>query len=337
MKAMVLTAVNKPLELLDLPRPEPLEDEILIKILYCGVCRTELDQIEGRIYPPKLPVIPGHQPVGIVEKIGTNVSKFKIGDIVGATWLYSSCGYCEFCKKGNENLCKQFKGTGCHADGGYAEYMVISEKYAFKIPSAYTDFSKVAPLLCGGVIGYRSLKLANITDGEPVALWGFGSSNHQLFQIIKMKYKHSPIFVFTRNVNEQELAMKMGAEWVGWIDDKPPKNVNKAIYTIPAWLPFIKALENLERGGRLIINLIRMNDDDKINLLNINYSEHLWLEKEIKTVANVSLADAEEFLSIAAEIPIIPEVQIFNLEEANLALLELKSGKIKGSKVLKIN
>lgn len=336
MKAMIFYEVNKPLKLKEIPIPEPCENEILIKILYCGVCRTELDQIEGRIVPPKLPIIPGHQPVGIVEKAGSKVTKFKEGDRVGVTWLYSSCGKCKFCLKGEENLCEDFKGTGCHENGGYAEYMVVSENFAYKIPERFNNLEKVAPLLCGGVIGYRSLKLAKIKNGEIIALWGFGSSNHQLYQIIKYKFPESKIMVFSRNVEEREMAKKMGANWVGWLDESAPYKAEKAILTTPAWLPFVKALENLEKGGRLVINLIRINDQDKDNLMKLNYSEHLWLEKEIKTVANIARSDAEEFLKLAGDISIEPEVELYKLEEANVALSELKSGKIRGSKVLKI-
>ena len=342
MKAMVLKKIGeikveggaKPLELVDLPVPEPGPKQVLIKVLACGVCRTELDQIEGRIAPPKLPVIPGHQPVGVVETVGEGVTRFKIGDRVGAAWIYSSCGQCKFCLRGEENLCQQFKGTGCDADGGYAEYMVISEDFAYKIPPRFTDLSRAAPLMCSGIVGYRSLKLTGMEDGKTLGLYGFGAAHHLVIQMANFKFPNSKKFVLSRNPVERELAKKLGADWVGEIDDKTPQKLDCAIDTTPAWKPTLKALENLERGGRLVINLIRKEEIDKDFLLKLDYPEHLWLEKEIKTVANVTRKDAEEFLALAAQVPIAPEIQQFKLEEANEALFELKSGKIRGAKVL---
>lgn len=337
MKAMLFEKIDTPLRLVEVERPEPKDDQILIKVVACGVCRTELDQIEGRIIPPKLPVILGHQPVGIVEKIGSTCKYFKVGDIAGATWLYSSCGSCEFCKSGRENLCELFKATGCHENGGYAQYFVISEKYALKLPSYYKDrLSETAPLLCGGVVGYRSIRLANITNGENIAIWGFGSANHQVFQVIKYLYPSSKISVHTRNKDEQNLAKKLGADFVYSLDEKPENKVNKAIYTIPVWTAFLSALENLNKGGKLVVNLIRMQENDKEILLKLNYERNLWMEKQIQTVANVTIQDANEFLEIAAKIPIKPNIEYYKLEDANKALSDLKEGKIKGSKVLLI-
>ena len=333
-KALPLKA--KPLELVDLPVPVPGAKQILIKVLACGVCRTELDQIEGRIAPPKLPVIPGHQPVGIVEALGSKVSRFKIGDRVGAAWIYSSCGKCKFCQQGEENLCEQFKGTGCDADGGYAEYMVISEDFAYKIPQRFADLTRAAPLMCSGVVGYRSLKLTGMEDGKTLGLYGFGAAHHLVIQMANFSYPHSKKFVLSRNPVERELAKRLGADWVGGIDEKTPQKLDCAIDTTPAWKPVVRALDNLERGGRLVINLIRKEDTDKEFLLKLDYPGHLWLEKEIKTVANVTRKDAEEFLALAARMPIEPEIQEFKLEEANEALVELKGGKIRGSKVLKM-
>jgi propanol-preferring alcohol dehydrogenase len=344
MKAMVLKEIcqikveggAKPLELVDLPIPKPKPKQILIKVLACGVCRTELDQIEGRITPPRLPVIPGHQPVGIVEALGTEVTKFEIGDRVGAAWIYSSCGQCKFCQKGEENLCEQFKGTGCDADGGYAEYMVISEDFAYKIPQRFTDLTRAAPLMCSGVIGYRSLKLSGMEDGKTLGLYGFGAAHHLVIQMANFKFPNSKKFVLSRNPVERELAKKLGADWVGEIEDKTPQKLDCAIDTTPAWKPVVKALENLERGGRLVINLIRKEEIDKEFLLKLDYPKHLWLEKEIKTVANVTRKDAEEFLALATQMQIEPEIQEFRLEEANEALVELKSGRIRGAKVLRV-
>jgi len=345
MKAMLLKEIRqikveggtKPLELVDLPVPEPGPKQVLIKVLACGVCRTELDQIEGRIAPPKLPVILGHQPVGVVDALGEGATRFKLGDRVGAAWIYSSCGQCKFCRRGEENLCPQFKGTGCDADGGYAEYMVISEDFAYEIPQRFTDLSRAAPLMCSGVVGYRSLKLTAMEDGKNLGLYGFGSAHHLVIQMANFKFPNSKKFVLSRNPVERELAKKLGADWVGEIDDETPEKLDCAIDTTPVWKPMVKALENLERGGRLVVNLIRKEEVDKEFLLKLDYPRHLWLEKEIKTVANVTRKDAEEFLALAARAPIEPEIQEFRLEEANEALLELKSGQIRGSKVLKMH
>jgi propanol-preferring alcohol dehydrogenase len=342
MKAMVLNKISRveegaePLELVDVPAPEPKPKEILIKVSACGVCRTELDQIEGRIDPPKLPVIPGHQPVGVVEALGEGATRFKVGDRVGAAWIYSSCGKCKFCLRGEENLCEQFKATGCDADGGYAEYMVISEDFAYKIPPRYTDLSRAAPLMCSGVVGYRSLKLSGMEDGKTLGLYGFGGAHHLVIQMVNFKFPNSKKFVLSRNPVERELAEKLGADWTGEIEDETPQKLDCAIDTTPVWKSTVKALENLERGGRLVINLIRKEEIDKEFLLKLDYARHLWWEKEIKSVANVTRQDAEEFLPLAAQAQINPEVQEFKLEEANKALVELRTGKIRGSKVLKM-
>lgn len=340
MKAMLLRRISQvkegtqPLELVDLPVPKPGPREILIRVLACGVCRTELDQIEGRIVPPKLPIIPGHQPVGVVEMLGEGATRFRVGDRVGAAWIYSSCGKCKFCRRGEENLCQEFKGTGCHADGGYAEYMVISEDFAYKIPPRFVELARAAPLMCSGIVGYRSLKLTGMEDGKTIGLYGFGAAHHLVIQMVNFSFPNAKKFVLTRNPAERELAKKLGADWVGEIEESLPEKLDCAIDTTPAWKPTLKALENLERGGRLVINLIRKEEADKDFLLKLDYPSHLWLEKEIKTVANVTRQDAEEFLTLVAKAPITPEIQEFRLEEANQALLELKGGKIRGAKVL---
>ncbi len=327
---------SAPLDLVELPVPKPGPKDILIKIAVCGVCRTELDQIEGRISPPKLPIILGHQPVGTVENLGTEATRFKVGERVGGTWIYSSCGHCRFCREGRENLCEEFQGTGCHADGGYAEYMVFPEDFVHKIPESFTDLVKAAPLMCSGVVGYRSLKLTGMADGKTLGLYGFGSAHHLVIQMASFKFPNSKKFVITRNPAERELAKKLGADWAGDIEDRTPVKLDCAIDTTPAWKPTVYALENLEKGGRLVINLIRKEETDKDFLLKLDYPKHLWLEKEIKSVANVTRQDAEEFLDLAARMRIEPEIQEYRLEEANKALIELKSGKIRGSKVLKM-
>ncbi len=325
---------DEPLQLIDMPVPVPGPKDILIKIIACGVCRTELDQIEGRIVPPKLPVILGHQVIGTVAASGKEAGKYKVGERVGVAWIFSACGRCKFCLRGTENLCDRFQGTGCHADGGYAGYMAVSEDFAYLIPAELADDVRAAPLMCSGIVGYRSLKLTGMEDGKTLGLYGFGSAHHLVIQMANYMFPSSRKFVITRNPVERALAGSLGADWVGDIEDRTPLKLDCAIDTTPAWRPVVSALNNLEKGGRLVINLIRKEAADKDFLLKLDYERHLWLEKEIKTVANVTRADAVEFLALAARMKIRPEVQEFKLEEANKALVELKSGKIRGSKVL---
>ena len=340
MKAMILRETapieSKPLELKELPVPQPGPGQIRVRVAACGVCHTELDEIEGRL-KPKLPIILGHEIVGRVESLGDAAAKFKPGDRVGIAWINSACGKCSFCREGNENLCPEFLGTGCHANGGYAQYAVVSEDFAYFIPEKFTD-AAAAPLLCAGAIGYRALRLTDLKDGQTLGLFGFGASAHIVIQIAKHKYRNSRVFVFTRpgQRDHQNLARKLGADWVGTTGDNPPAKLNCAIDFTPAWIPVVEALRVLEKGGRIVINAIRKEAKDKDSLLQLDYSSHLWLEKEIKSVANISRKDAEEFLPLAAQIPIVPEVQEFGLEEANEALILLKQGKIQGAGVLKI-
>ena len=328
---------QKPLELEDLPIPQPGPKQIRVKISACGICHTELDEIEGRLQA-KLPIILGHEIVGRVESLGSEAAKYKLGDRVGIAWINSACGKCYFCREGNENLCAEFQGTGCHANGGYSEYTVVSEDFAYSIPARFSD-SEAAPLLCAGAIGYRALKLANLQDGQTLGLFGFGASAHIVIQTAKHKYPNCKVFVFTRpqQKEHQELARKLGADWVGATGDTPPGKPACAIDFTPAWKPVVEAMRVLEKGGRLVINAIRKEERDKETLLKLDYPAHLWLEKEIKSAANITRRDAEDFLPLAAKIPIVPEVQEFNLEEANEALILLKQGKIQGAGVLKMS
>lgn len=321
----------------ELPVPQPKQKEILVKISVCGVCHTELDEIEGRVQP-KLPIVLGHEIVGKVDSVGSDVTRFSIGDRVGIAWIYFACGKCHFCEKGNENLCPEFQGTGCHADGGYAQYTVVPEDFAYLIPDRFTD-SQAAPLLCAGAIGYRALKLSTLEDGQALGLFGFGASAHIVIQVAKYKYPNCKIFVFTRRGQKehQGLARKLGADWTGATGETPPAKLNCAIDFTPVWRPIVEALRVLEKGGRIVINAIRKEEVDKDSLLELNYPTHLWQEKEIKSVANITRKDAQDFLPLAAEIPIVPEVQEFNLEEANEALIWLKHGGIQGAAVLKID
>lgn len=342
MKAMVLNQIcsleenRSPLKLTDLPDPVPKEQEILVKVSRCGVCHTELDEIEGRTPPPRLPIVLGHQVVGKIEKRGRNAHRFNIGDRVGIGWIYSSCGRCLFCIKGNENLCVKFMATGRDANGGYAQYMTVSEHFVYNIPDIFSD-SQAAPLLCAGAIGFRSLNLTNMKDGQHLGLTGFGASAHLVLMMTKHKYPSSKIFVFARSEKERDFAKELGAVWAGDTEEGSPEPLDCIIDTTPAWKPVVEALKNLKSGGRLVINAIRKEERDKDYLLKINYPEHLWLEKEIKSVANVSRKDINGFIELAGKIPIIPETQEFKLEEANRALLELKEKKIRGAKVLVVD
>lgn len=341
MKAMILKNIvdlaknRSPLEATDLPTPRPEGREILIKVSACGVCHTELDEIEGRTPPSRFPIVPGHQVVGRVEKTGKDARRFEIGDRVGVAWIHFACGTCKFCREGMENLCDEFRATGRDVNGGYAEYMTVNEGFAYAVPAVFTD-SEAAPLLCAGAIGYRSLKLTDMKDGENIGLTGFGASGHLVLKMVRHTYPHSKVFVFSRTDREKEFAKELGAAWAGSAEEHSPDKLHSIIDTTPAWRPVVEALKNLEKGGRLVINAIRKEDADKDALLALDYSRDLWMEKEIKSVANITRRDVAEFLQLAADIPIRPEVQEYRLDEANRALIELKERKIRGAKVLKI-
>ncbi|MEM2136917.1 MAG: zinc-dependent alcohol dehydrogenase family protein [Candidatus Methanomethylicia archaeon] len=336
MKAMILDRIarveEEPLKLEEVSTPKPGFKQVLIRVYACGICRTELDEIEGRL-KCRIPVILGHQVVGRVVELGPGATKYDVGDRVGIGWIYHACGECYFCRRGDENLCYGFIGTGCDVDGGYAEYMIAYEDFSYPIPEVFSDF-EAAPLLCGGAIGYRSLKLTGIRDNDIIGLYGYGSSAHIVHQIIRYLYPNSKVYVFTkvRGDEPSRLAEKFGADWIGQTGDVPPKKLNCAIDTTPVGLPVKEALRNLEKGGRLVINLIRKETP----IPELDYTIHLWGEKEVKSVANITRRDIEEFLRVAAEIPIKPEVNIFGLEEANKALIMLKHGGYRGSGVLKI-
>jgi propanol-preferring alcohol dehydrogenase len=342
MKAMVLKETGRmqrdkaPLQLVDLPIPAPGKREVLVRVSVCGVCHTELDEIEGRTPPPRLPVILGHQVVGKVETLGPGADSFQSGDRVGVGWIYSACGTCKFCRRGDENLCPDFRATGRDANGGYAQYLTVPQDFAYRIPPVFSDV-EAAPLLCAGAIGYRSLRLAGLRDGQSLGLTGFGASAHLVLKMARHRFPRSRIFVFARSEKEKAFAQELGAAWAGDPSEDSPEKLDCIIDTTPAWKPVVEALKNLEPGGRLVINAIRKEEADKEGLFQMDYPLHLWMEKEIKSVANVSRGDVLEFLALAAQIPIKPEVQEFPLEGANQALLELKERKIRGAKVLRID
>ena len=337
MKALVLNKISlieeKPLELVDFPDPVPGMGQIRVKVSTCGICHTELDEIEGRVPPSRFPMILGHEIVGRVDSLGKGAARFKLGDRVGIAWINWACGECSFCLKGEENLCDKAKWTGKDVDGGYAQYTVVPEDFAYPIPERFTDM-QAAPLLCAGVVGYRALRLTGMEDGKVLGLYGFGASAHIIIQAAKYKYPDSRVFVFTRpgQREHQDLARKLGADWVGATGDTPPEKLDCAIDFTPVGVLVREALKNLEKGGRVVINAIRKTT----TIPELDYAEHLWYEKELKSVANVTRRDAEEFLPLAAEIPIVPEVQEFGLEEVNEVLILLKRGKIRGAAVLKM-
>uniref|UniRef100_UPI003216BBCC zinc-dependent alcohol dehydrogenase family protein n=1 Tax=uncultured Draconibacterium sp. TaxID=1573823 RepID=UPI003216BBCC len=337
MKAWVIDKISdlrtesNPLRLTELPKPVPLQGEILIKVSACGVCHTEIDEIEGRTPPPLFPVVPGHQVVGeVLESKGTYITT---GERVGVAWIYSACGECEYCVTGKENLCNSFIATGRDVNGGYAEYMVVPEKYAYPIPDFFTDI-EAAPLLCAGAIGFRSLELCNAKNGYRIGLTGFGASAHLVMKLIKHRYPGSEVYVFARNPKEREFARHLGAVWAGKTTDYPSHLLDCIIDTTPVWKPIVHALECLKPGGRLVINAIRKESIDTEYLQKIDYSRHLWMEKEIKSVANATSHDIKEFLKLAAEMKFKPEVQVYPFEKANQAIMDIKNRKIKGAKVL---
>jgi propanol-preferring alcohol dehydrogenase len=339
MKAMVLEQIHDlerttdPLVLRTLPIPSPGDGEILIRVSACGVCHTELDEIEGRTPPPRFPVIPGHQVVGQVARTGSKAARFSVGQRVGVAWINRSCGRCDFCREGRENLCPAFSATGRDAHGGYAQFMTVSEAFAYPIPERFSDV-QAAPLLCAGAIGYRSLQHCQLRNGQCLGLTGFGASAHLVLKMVRHQLPDVEVYVFARSTGEQAFARSLGAVWAGQATDTAPRALDCIIDTTPAWTPVVEGLRNLSAGGRMVINAIRKEAADQDALLNMDYSSHLWHEKEIKSVANVTRSDVSRFLELADQIPIIPEVETFSLDAANRALLELKNRRIRGAKVL---
>jgi len=333
MKAMQLSRIGPmrpdraPLEAVERAVPEPAAGEIRIRLRACGVCHTELDEIEGRTPPPVLPVIPGHEAVGRVDALGDGAAGHALGDRVGVGWIHHSSGAAD------ENLAPEFHATGRDADGGYAEYMTVPAAYAFPIPDGFSDI-QVAPLLCAGAVGYRALKLTELRDGDALGLTGFGGSAHLVLQLVRHRFPASPTAVFARDPAQREHALALGADWAGTTGDRAPFALDAIIDTTPAWLPVVEALVNLKPGGRLVINAIRKEDADHNALLKLRYETHLWHEKQIRSVANVTAADIREYLPLAAAVPLAPDVEIYPFAEANRALLDLRFGRIRGAKVL---
>lgn len=328
MKAMVFKSAGQPLELQEVPKPEPGNNQLLIKVRACGVCRTDLHIVDGDLDEPILPLVPGHQIVGTVEAIGENVNGFQLGDKVGVPWLGRTCGSCEFCTAGQENLCDDALFTGYDLDGGFAEYTAADARFCFPIPVDYPD-KQAAPLLCAGLIGYRSLRMTG--NAEKLGFYGFGSSAHILTQVAG--YQGKQVYAFTRPGDEkgQEFARKRGAVWAGGSDEPPPKKLDAAIIFAPVGPLVPQALKALKKGGQVVCAGIHMSD-----IPSFPY-RILWEERSIRSVANLTRRDGTEFLELAPKIPVESQVTTYSLENANRALTDLREGNFEGSAVLLID
>lgn len=319
---------NNPLALRDVTLPEPGPQQIRVKVSCCGLCHTDLHTVEGDIPPHKLPIIPGHQIVGTVEKLGEGASTFQLGDRVGIPWLHWTDGTCEFCRRGMENLCTHAKFTGWDADGGYAEYTVVDEDFAYLIPATFTD-ENAAPLLCAGIIGYRSFRVSGVKEGERLGLYGFGASAHVVIQFAR--HLGCEVLVFTRNEQHRKLAGELGAVWAGRAEDTPPRPLDAAIIFAPAGELVPEALRATRKAGTVALAGITMSDVPSMpyNLL--------YHERVLRSVANSTRQDAREFLDLAAKVPVKTEIQMYELGEVNQALADLKHSRICGAGVVRIS
>lgn len=336
MRAMILRQPRQPLELAEAPDPTLAAGEVRVRVSVCGVCRTDLDIVEGRVVAPRYPVIPGHQIVGRVESVGGGASTVREGDRVGIAWIHWADGSCRWCRAGTENLCPRFQSTGCDANGGYADLATAPAGFVYPIPHQLAD-ETAAPLLCAGAIGWRSLELAKVGDGEPLGLAGFGASAHLVLQLARHARASSPIYVFARSESERAFARELGASWTGDFGETPPEAMAAVIDTTPAWKPIVDTLPHLAPGGRLVINAIRKVRSDQQELLRLDYETHLWMEREVKSVANVTRADVRAVLDAAVAIGLRPTVEELPLERANDALERLRSARsIRGATVLRV-
>lgn len=320
---------QEPLALREIKEPSPRGSQVLIRVRACGLCHTDLHTVEGDIPLPKLPIVPGHQIVGVVAGRGPEVRHFHDGDRVGVAWLHGTCGACRYCRGKRENLCEKAEFTGLHADGGYAEFTLVDENFAYRLPAGFSDL-RTAPLLCAGVIGYRALKLTGIHGGEPIGLYGFGASAHLVLQIAR--HWQCPAYVFTRSPEHQDHARALGAAWVGRAEDTPPEKLQAAIIFAPAGRLVLDALRVLDRGGKVTLAGITMTP-----IPEIDYPSLLYHERTIQSVANATRKDAEELLQLAAEVPLRADVQVFPLARVNDALQQLKQSRIRGSGIIAIN
>jgi alcohol dehydrogenase, propanol-preferring len=325
MRAMLFEKTHQPLRMAEVPIPKPGVGQVLVRVRACAVCRTDLHVVDGELSKPKLPLIPGHEIVGIVEEKGTGVDRFKIGDRVGIPWLGWTCGICSYCVGGHENLCDQARFTGYTIDGGYAEYTVADQRFCFAIPDSYGD-AEAAPLLCAGLIGYRSLVKAG--NGKRLGIYGFGAAAHIVAQVAR--YQKRDIYGFTRSGDEEakKFALALGAVWAGGSNEIPPVKLDAAILFAPVGELVPQALRALAKGGIVVCGGIHMSD-----IPSFPY-EILWEERSICSVANLTRRDGEEFLALAPKVPVRTKVQTFPLEEANVALNQLRSGKVQGAAVL---
>ncbi len=333
MKAMTVNIPGPierhPLALAELAPPEPADNEILVRVKTCGVCRTDLHVAEGDLAPHRGHVIPGHEIVGVVERAGPACVRFKPGDRVGIAWLRETCGACVQCRRGRENLCPNAKFTGYDHDGGYAEFAAAREDFAYSIPPGFGD-EEAAPLLCAGIVGFRAIRRAQIEPGMTVGLYGFGGSAHIVIQVLK--YWGCRVFVMTRGAAHRELAGKMGADWAGRAGDRPPNALDAAILFAPAGEIVLPALEALGRGGVLAVAGIHLSP-----IPQLDYARHLFHERELRSVTANTRADAEEFLRIAGAVPVRTHTVAFGLTEATAALRDLKQDRVSGAAVLRIS
>ncbi|MEX2523679.1 MAG: zinc-dependent alcohol dehydrogenase family protein [Gammaproteobacteria bacterium] len=328
MKAVVLNAPGEALQLQDVPVPECSPDQVLIRVHACAVCRTDLHVVDGELPDPKLPLIPGHEIIGEIIETGHDVSDLKTGDRVGVPWLGYTCGECEYCRSGRENLCDKARFTGYQIDGGYAEYTVADHRYVFPIESGLSD-AESAPLLCAGLIGYRSLRLCG--EAETIGLYGFGAAAHIVSQVAR--YENRELYAFTRPGDEgaKKFAQRLGAVWAGDSDQSPPAPLDAAIIYAPVGDLVPAALRAVKKGGVVVCAGIHMSD-----IPSFPY-RILWEERVVRSVANLTRRDGDEFLKLAPQVPVRTETQIFALEDANLALEKLRNGELQGAAVLVLN
>ena len=328
MRAMVLDSPGEPLRVARVPEPEPGPEDVLIRVRACAVCRTDLHVVDGELPDPKLPLIPGHQIVGTVEEVGERVERFAPGDRVGVPWLAHTDGTCRYCRTGRENLCDGARFTGYQMDGGYAEYTVADHRFCFPLPESYPDL-QAAPLLCAGLIGYRSLRMAG--DAERLGLYGFGASAHMIIQVAVHQGRR--VFAFTRSGDEegQRFARGLGAAWAGSSDETPPEELDAAIIFAPVGALVPVALRAVAKGGVVVCAGIHMSDVPSFPY------EILWGERAVRSVANLTRRDGEEFLALAPQVPVRTEVTLFPLEKANEALAALRGGEIRGAAVLVVD
>ena len=331
MKAMQLQrpapAEEAPLTAVDLPTPKPGPDQVRLKIHTCGVCHTDLHIVEGDLNLPPHPLIPGHEIIGVVDALGEGVTKHKLGDRLGVPWLNQTCGQCRYCKAGKENLCENIRFTGVHAPGGFAEYTIAHQDFAYPIPPIFSD-EEAAPLMCAGVVGFRSLRLSEVKPGQRLGLYGFGASAHVIIQVAR--HWNCQVYVFTRSQAHREMALKMGAVWAGGAEESPDQPMDSSIIFAPAGKLVPLALQQLDKGGVLALGGIYMSDIPAMPY------RILWEERTIRSVANSTRQDVIDFLNVAAEIPIKTEIELYDLEDVNEVMLKMKRSQINGAAVLKI-